>query len=100
MLCEGNDLSAWVKCKDNHVLHIATAEYGRESKIMCQSANSSVKCDMQNVYDVIRPVCEGKQRCDSFIVNRENLRKVEKCEHVNIYLKMITGCSKFMFLAL
>ncbi|XP_028412917.1 uncharacterized protein LOC114535785 isoform X2 [Dendronephthya gigantea] len=95
VLCEGNDLSGWVKCEENHVLHIATAKYGRDSDIMCEGVNSSAMCGMHDVYDIIRPVCEGKQRCDSFIVNRENLGTIEKCKHVNIYLKMFTGCIPF-----
>jgi hypothetical protein len=89
-----------VKCNEhNHVLQIEKAEYGRSRTIFCQEndANSTRMCGMKDVTEIINPLCENKQKCDSFVVNASNLGQLEKCRYVWKYLLMTVECGKFIW---
>lgn len=97
MYCDGFELSQLAKCKDNHGIRVASAKYGREQEIMCQDENSTRICGMKDVHDIISPLCDGKQKCDTLIINTANLGEVEKCQNVKKYLIMHIECRKFIF---
>ena len=52
---------------------------------------------MKDVIEVINPLCENKQKCDSFAVNAINLGQLEKCRYVWKYLLMTVECGKFIW---
>ena len=82
-------------------MQIETANFGRDDAITCQpvyeeqNENSTKDCGLKNVKEIIRPFCEGKQRCDSFIANTANLGEPEKCRNVRKFLRMYVECGKF-----
>jgi hypothetical protein len=96
-----------VKCrKENHGIQIQSAEFGKASRIMCQgdeyshgekSENNTGICRAKDVKEIIRPFCDGKQKCDSFIVNTANLGEPEGCRNVRKALRIYIECGKFIF---
>lgn len=96
--CEGDDISRWIECSNiEYGIQIESAKYGRATKDICakgRSKNDTLRnCPMENVYYPIASICDGKTKCDSFIVSDKNFATTS-CEDVFKYVTLRYECCK------
>ncbi|XP_046848367.1 L-rhamnose-binding lectin SML-like isoform X2 [Xenia sp. Carnegie-2017] len=97
--CEGDDISRWIECSNiEYGIQIESAKYGRATKDICakgRSKNDTLRnCPMENVYYPIASICDGKTKCDSFIVSDKNFATTS-CEDVFKYVTLRYECFPF-----
>ena len=79
-----------INCYFNEVISVKKANYGRTSKNICGTSNTTT-CYSHNSFDIISNNCGGKQYCT---IKASNSIFGDPCVGVEKYLRVVYECVK------